>query len=278
MSTFIDALRTGHRLLWLDTSQYAARLLLRGGVPWLDAAGYLAWQRKAQSLLSSDVIALPLLELATAWVQAHEGISTTMRAKRRNVFPLQSLLADTHLREHVASLVSDLRAAFADRLLAVTLPTPRGLLKAAYALAHGPASTPEVEADEAEAAAMYGADFLRILAGAGIDILLLEALSTAPITLEDASFEPLSNLARHYRWSVGIRGCLTDSRGDGCGVDFAITAAALTGLTHGIEIDRRFWSDAAVPVIPPASFWFAQVPADAAPERVLERLGMLRMA
>jgi len=60
------------RLLWLDHCAYSARLLAGGRAPWLDVAACAAWLRQAQGLLRSDVLALPLAEVAAARV-AHDA-------------------------------------------------------------------------------------------------------------------------------------------------------------------------------------------------------------
>ena len=279
MSTFIEAVRSaGRRMLWLDATDYAARLLLRGAPPWLDAAGYVAWQRRAHALLKCDVVSVPVARLTDAWVAADAGLELTMRTRRRTTYPLQTLLADAALREYLSSLLRDLRASFADRVLALTLPAPRPWLEAAWVLAHGGESPLAIDTDDAETAAMYVADFLRTFAGDGIEVVLIEESSTTPTALDAPAYQPLTNLAKHYRWDIGVRAHTPEPGSANIGIDFAITPAPLVRLAHGIDIDHRFWSGAALRVVPDGSFLFAQLPADAVPEQVLERLAVLRAA
>jgi len=80
--------------LWVESTAYAARLLADDQVPWLDVAGVVGWQRKAQGLLRSDVVTLPVAPVCAAWLAAHPALAKAMAAKSRVGFALKTLLAD----------------------------------------------------------------------------------------------------------------------------------------------------------------------------------------
>lgn len=264
--------------LWLDYTAYAGRLLANRAVPWLDVDAASGWMRKAQSLLKSDVVALPAGEVVDAWLEAHTGLRGAMGAKRRAVFPLKTLLADEALRAHLVQLARVLRAGFDKLPLVLVLPSPRLWVARAYAQAL-PAEVAEVDADAVDAAAAYIADFLRAFADCGLDGLLLEeSKESEPATSEDQQlYQPVFNVAAHYRWDVGLR-LVADGSGTAAkdGLSFLLAPQAHEGLATGIRVPAAFWSGEPAPQAEPGDFRFAEIPVEAQPEGVLERLAVLR--
>jgi hypothetical protein len=276
VTAFIDRLRLTRPLLWLDATAYAGRLLARDQVPWLEPAEYIAWQRKTQLLLDSDVIGVSLEQLGTAWARAHPALQTAMTAKPRLTCPLRALLSDAAFRQHAAGLVQDLRRTFADRMLALLVPTPRAWVAGAYALAHGIAKSAAVDDDDADSAAAYLADFLRSFADCAADVLLLqESPASSHITLNDPSYVPVANLAVHYRWSLGVHGAMALADGPNPAVSFVITPPPVTFPVTGIAVPAGFWFGTCRPQMT-GNFLFAEIPTAIEPERVLERLTVLR--
>lgn len=280
MATFTDLLAKASRpVLWLEADAYAGRLMAGGAVPWLDAVGFIAWQRKAQGLLKSDVVALPLATVCEAWLVANAGLKTAMAEKRRAVYPLKVLLADEALRSHLVELVSGMRAVFSGTPLALIVPSPRVSVAQAYAQAHGADAEVEVGDDEADSASMYIADFLRSFADVGVDILLLDEQGLAqPLAASTlACYQTVSNVAEHYRWDLGLRAPDAGVESvEGAGLSFVIAAAPMAGIISGASVQSAFWEGADAPAIPVGGFRFATIPEQAQPERVLERLEVLR--
>ena len=73
--------------------------------------------------------------------------------------------------------------------------------------AAGTGSDPgQPDAAQAETAAMYSADFLRMFAGAGVDGLLLD---DGPVPVDELihpeAYRPVLNIADHYEWPVLVR-------------------------------------------------------------------------
>ncbi|TXH03179.1 MAG: hypothetical protein E6R07_12815 [Nevskiaceae bacterium] len=264
--------------LWLDYGDYAGRLLAGGQVPWSDVSAYVAWQRKAQGLLKSDVIALPLAPLSEAWLAAHPGLREAMAGKRRAVFPIKTLLADEALRTHIAELLSGLRASFARQPLALVLPSPRAWIALAYRQAHGPQDDATSDADDVDSAAMYVADFLRSFGDCGIDALLLQETAGAEPT--DAAelewYRPVFNVCAHYRWDCGLHlPAAAHAPGAVEGLGFVVAPQRLDIGQSVVALDEAFWTGAEPPPAT-AGLRFAVVPAGASPEAVLDRLAVLR--
>ncbi|MDB5971297.1 MAG: hypothetical protein JWQ90_3747 [Hydrocarboniphaga sp.] len=263
-------------LLWLDASDYASALLAKGAPPWLDVAATLAWQRKAQGLLHSDVISLPLALVIEAWLAQAAPLRSAMAAKPRLLAPLKVLLADAALRAHLAELVRGMRAGFGDALLALRVPSPRYWPALAYAQAFAADQPLEVSADDADAAAVYVADFLRGFGEAGVDVLLLEECPASVPSSDDdlCCYGAVINVARHYRWDLGL---LQPSAGDydAASLDFVIAPTAQRGATiAALRIPASFWDSGRAAAAP---LRYLSLPASGLqPEAVLERLSGLR--
>ncbi len=279
MPRLLDTLDSaGPCFLALDDTEYAGRLLEGGEIPWLDADRWVAFRRKASSLLRSDLALVPFAGFARAWVGAHPELRDAMAAKKRAIAPARTLLGDEDLARHVTSIARALRAALPRPPLVLSLPSPRAWVHVAYALAFGTDATVEVGEDEADACAVHLADRLRSFADAGVDAVLLEELATAEpaSAAEVAWYQPVLNVAAHYRWEVGLR-MPTASRfqGRADGVAFAVAPRPLDGPRAGLTLPSTFWDGTEAPSAPAGGFRFVEVPVAAVPETVLARLATL---
>lgn len=264
--------------LWLDYDSYAGALLANGNVPWLDVDALVGWMRKAQSLLKSDVVTVPVAAVVEQWLGAHSELRTAMAAKRRVVFPLKTLLADVALRRHLVDLAKALRSSFPKPPLMLALPSPRLWVAQTSAQAH-PGEAVEIDADAVDGAAAYIADFLREFAECGIDgIVLLESPESEPASAEDLQlYQAVFNVAAHYRWDAGLR--LPVAKHDaalGAGPAFVVSPRGAAAGAAGLVVNPEFWIGGAPPECPAGGFRYAEIPVDAKPESVLDRLATLR--
>lgn len=268
--------------VWLDFYDYAGALFAgAGGIPWFDDAAFAAFHGKAQSLLRSDVVGLPVARIVAALLATRPELAAAMRAKPRPAYPLRRLLADQELREAVAALLPPLRAAAGDGPLALVIPSPRQWLAQACLAAHGRplAADTAADGDEIDGAAVYVADFLRGFAEAGIDLVLLcESAADGPADAEALSwYDPVFKTARHYRWEVGVldpAGGLAAA--DAVGLDFLIAPAAGEGMAGGVILPAEFWRDGSHDAARAGRLSFGEVPVGAVPETVLDRIASLR--
>lgn len=278
MAIFLDSVVGNRTPLWLDYIDYAGRLLAGDRIPWLDITAFIAWQRKAQGLLKADVVVVPLAPLAAAWLVAHPQLGKAMAEKKRALFPIKTLLADTALRAHLVELAAGLRSSFAKLPLALVLPSPRRWIALAYEQVAGNADDIDIGEDEIDSAAVYVADFLRAFGETGVDTVLLEEAADHAITAAEIGlYQPVINVAAHYRWSLGVQfagaACAIDIAS---GLGFIIADKALDGIVCGIATPAAFWSGGDLPECAPGSFRFAKIPADTNPEKVLDLLIALR--
>lgn len=277
MSRLAELIAASTPPLWLAADAYAGRLLANDNPPWLDSAEYIAWHRKATSLLKPGVAAFAVAPVVAAWIDHDAATLEAMRAKRRTVAPLKNLLASEGLRAHLQAILLGLRASYAGQPLALVVPSPHLWLVLAYQAAFD--EVPEYGEDEIDNAAMYLADFLRSFGESGIDLLLLdETAATEPAS--DAALELYQaalNVAGHFRWGVGLhlpQGAHADLAF--AGFDFVIAPVATSAKTQGQAQGAAFWQDSAAPALPANGFHFTEIPADATPEHVLTRLATLR--
>lgn len=265
--------------LWLDDLAYSERLLAQGRTPWHDAAEYVAYRRKAQGLLRSDFVVLPIGAFAEYWVATHADLKAAMASKTRAIVPVRTLLADEGLRAQLVEILRGLRAAISSAPLVLAIPSPRAWVGTAYRQAFGADAEIEVGGDEADACAVYVAEFLRSFGDSGVDGVLMEELAGAePANAEELGwYQPVFNIAAHYRWDIGVRlPTATGFSGDATGLQFVIAPRAIPGVAHGFALGDAFWSGETAAALPAGGFRFATVPADAVPEKVLERLATLR--
>ncbi len=276
MAAFIERLRGAAPTLWLDAQAYAARLLAGGRAPWLDTTAFVVWQRKLIGLLKPDVAVLPVAAIIEAWLANKAELRAAMAAKSRAVFPVRTLLADESLRARLLDLTRSLRAG-TSQPLALVLPSPRAWVGLAYRQAHGTAI--EVGDDEADSTAVFIADFLRGFGDAGVDALLLEeAADNEPGTAASIdTYQSVLNVAGHYQWDTGLRFPIAAGFDETLsGYAFVIAPRAVAGAANGRAIDASFWDEGVAPGCPAGGFRYVEIPVDAPPERVLERLATLR--
>ena len=262
--------------LWLESTAYGARLLAKDAPPWLDPAALVAWYGKLLGLLRPELAVLPLEPIVAAWLQREPGLREAMGTKSRAIFPLRTVLADPSLRAHLLEVIRALRAAVRVPLV-LSMPSPRAWVGLAYRQAH--AAGVEVGDDEADAAAVYLADFLRGFGDSGIDALLLqEQADTAPASGEAlVLYQPALNVAAHYQWDLGLQLPGAEGfRGDAAGFAWVIAPQPVPGAIHGQVLPPAFWTRGELPAIAAGTFRYAEIPADAPPEQVLERLAALR--
>lgn len=258
--------------LWLDDARYSSLLLAAGSPPWSDASGYCAWRRRAQGLVRSDVLMFPLDAALMAWLQSSPELLTALKARRRPLYPLKTLLADAGLRAHLTELIRALRGISSDLPLALACRLPRVLAADTFQLALGESC--EIEDDDADSASVYLADLLRAFGELGVDGLLLGTLDDVRDGPLDAFCQPLQNLAAHYRWDIGR---FQPPQHATDGFSFIVTSAPTSHpATTGVAIDSASWQNdpGATPVR--GDFRYAEIPTTLAPDRVSSRLDMLR--
>lgn len=249
--------------LILDHASFGSARLLHGAtVPWSEPVECQSYFGQAEGLLRPDATLVDVGAAYTHLLATRRDLLGAMGARSRVGYALKTMLADDALADSVTGVVRVL--AETSRLpLVLQIPAPlRWLALTVAAMAEGDPAA--LTGDHAESASMYIADWLRRVDSLPVTLLLLDGRRDDHPALADLaeddldSYAPLINAADHYRWGLALR---TDDRIDLHGSDAA-----------GAVLPGSFWVGEQAP---PGSLLLGEVPADAEPELVLERLASL---
>jgi hypothetical protein len=246
----------------LDHQQYAQAVILRGQpIPWADPVAYANFYNQAQQLLRPDATLLDLGALYVYLLADDEDLKLAMKARSRTGYALKTLLADEKAARaafELASVVSQVSAA----PLVLQIPSPTLWLARTHEFS-GAGTVADLDADDAENAAIYVADWLRRQARLPVSMLLLDerwpATGELPI-VDSSAYAPVSNVTDHYRWALARR---THDRLDIFGPSFIATL-----------LPQDYWLSEAASA-PSGALLFAEIPADAVPETVLSQRAKL---
>jgi hypothetical protein len=261
--------------VWFDSIAYCREKLLSGEpVPWASPGELTAFTGKAQGMFRSDALLVDLAELY-AWRAADAALRTTMGARGRVGYALRTLLADEKARTVAVDAVSAAAGASGSTPVVLAVPSPARWLSISAEQAGQPAAPPDP--DSADTAAMYIADFLRVFATTPVDGLLLDEGATPATDLTRAdAYQPVLNVAEHYKWAVLISSetaAWPHGPIPGVGGWIGSSPPDRPGETWGLLATDEFWSGTD-PVGAP-DLVLAVVPADADPEAAMARVRAL---
>jgi hypothetical protein len=272
LTEYLAKLATEHTPLWVDAWDYGKALLAKGGEPpWLDVGELVAYHRQLQSLVSSDIVVIELESFYHSWLQQSPGLQEAMAAKKRLGYALKTLLADTGAREHLHEIVEALAGLYPAQPVLLALPSPKRWMAIAYGQAHALDGV-EVSWDDAESASMYVADYLRSFANCDIAGLLLRDSDGPASDEEVARYQPVLNVAEHYRWQVVLDVCSQGYQpGPEQGISFCLGDGNGKSTCPKTSLDEL----RSVSAVKPA-FLYLTIPENAVPESVLDWLEAAR--
>ncbi len=266
--------------LWIDSLVYGKRLFLNPDEdPWADPTRFVWLVGQGQALLGSDVLGVRL-EDAYGALLARQPDVLGEAGGRGATAALRALFRDEPERARMGEILTALRDTYRDTPLVLQMPSPAAWISWAAGLGLGKAGPPDD--DTIEAVAMYLADALRAFADFGVDGVLLGEESGKGLRERFALYQPVVNVANHYRWSLGLDVPGKDGGADlpEAGLDFCVLdgkAAPETDMPLGLRVAPDYWKEGKKP--PPlgaCGFRFAEIPADAVPETVLTQAKALR--
>ncbi|TNE82492.1 MAG: hypothetical protein EP334_01580 [Gammaproteobacteria bacterium] len=267
--------------LWINFTDYTKKLLLGADEnPWSNPAAYMSFYGQAHGLVKAEVVVLDVWDLFQHWMKEDPEAIPSMAGKRRVTVALRSMLEAYGPRELLAEVITALGNNYGSSTpLALVMPSPRSLLVKAHQAANGEVAEPDEM--NIDTASMYVADFLRYFSETGLSgVLLVEDPELLPANSEELGwYQPIYNVAKHYRWSVGL--CLPsadidyDVPGD---VNFAIAPAGspTAAKVSGVDISDYLWVDQSGGKPATNGFYYLTIPADTKPEAVLETLATLK--
>jgi len=274
----LDAPPSGRaRPTWFDAAAYGrARLLGSGDVPWTSPAELSSFFAKIGGMFRSDAVLVDLADLFAQRTAADQQLRAAMAARSRPGYALRTLLADEQARSTAAEAVRVLAATSGPVPVVLTVPTPGRWLVAAAQQAGSDPEPPD--AAQAETAAIYSADFLRMFADTGVDGLLLdEGRVPAGELIHPEAYRPVLNVADYYQWPVLIQTDAAAAWPHGPVPDIALwlgsAAPSQPAGRWGVVADADFWEGADPSA--EADLVLAAVPAEADPETVMKRVRTL---
>ena len=268
--------------LWVNFNDYTKKLLLgEGENPWTTPASYMAFYGQAHGLVKADVVVLDVWDLFQHWMEEDEKAIPSMAEKKRVPYALKTMLDAFAPRELLAEVITAVSNNYGGETpIVLVVPSPRSLLIKAHKAATGNDAEPEEMA--VDTAAMYLADFLRYFSDTDLSgVLLVEDESLMPASTEELSwYQPVINVAKHYRWSVGVHLPFSDSGFKAPDdIDFSIVPAGSSAAanTMGIDISQPLWEQGAEGLsVGENSFYYLSIPTEVQPELVLDTLSSLK--
>jgi hypothetical protein len=252
-------------------------------VPWYSPAELSSFFAKIGGMFGSDAILVDVGDMFAQRAAADQQLRAAMTARSRPGYALRTLLGDEQARGTAAEAVRVLAATSGSVPLVLTVPAPGRWLAAAARQARPDAGPPDAgppdagppDAGQAETAAIYSADLLRLFAGTGVDGLLLhEGRIPAGELIHPEAYRPVLNVADHYEWPVLIQTDAAAAWPHGPVPDVAVwlgsAAPGESAGRWGIVAEADFWAGAGPPA--GADLVLAPVPAAADPEAVMKRV------
>lgn len=261
LATVIATPQSGRRhAVILDHLDYSQKVILQNRpLPWGDPMAYANFIGQAQGLLKPDAALLHLDRFYEQRIASTPALQEAMSAKTRTGYALRTLLADASTLELVTGLAKTFSQTQRDPVV-LHVPSPIAWLAATHVFS-GKEDAGELDADDAENASMYIADWLRNFSTLPIAGVLLD--DRKPEGIEQLAsvgievYTPIINVVDNYRWTLGLR------------TEDSITFRETERDGHVVEDD--FWTSSNLE-LPEAGFYFAQLPATAVPEDVVTQV------
>jgi len=267
--------------LWIDFNAYTKKLLLAEGEnPWANPASYMSFYGQAHGLVNADVVVIDIWDLFHHWMLEDEEAIPSMAGKKRITVAAKAMLEAYGPRELLAEVLTAISNNYGDSVpIVLVMPSPRSLL----IKANKAANAVDVEPEEAhiDTASMYVADYLRYFSEVNLSgILLREVPESMPESAKELSwYQPIYNVAKHYRWSVGIHLPFSDTSFNVPeDVNFSIvpSTCSVSDSSCGKDISKALWKS--MSTVPPVGngFNYLTIPEETTPELVLDTLSNLR--
>lgn len=242
----------------IDAVDYSTTVIRQGApIPWTDTAALAAHFGLVRNLLDPDAQWIDIRRMLEAHCAAHPERVTAMAARTRTGYPLRTVLGDDALTATIVEALGTV-AATSGRPLVLHVPSPARWLGWAHQLAGNPLD--EVDADRADGASMYIAEWLGRLGSLPLALVLFDARTADSAAPEDlTSYSAVANVAAHFDWSLAMW--------QPAGISSAPGTPTLGVVPVG------FWT--ASEAAPETDVLVATIPTSGVPETVLDQLASL---
>lgn len=250
------------RAVLFDHHNYAQRIILQSkDVPWDPPMAYSNFYSQAQSLLTADVAVLDLGRYYGHCLEQETSLNQSMGAKPRTGFALRTLLGDPQLVQRAQELTTTFTKTQSAPVV-LQIPSPMQWLGWTHHHVGAP-GVADLDADDAEKASMYVADWVRSFAGLDLAGVLLDERQILDVDLPSVDvsvYSPVANVTEYYRWPLARR--------------HADRVELIGQEEVGGVLTANFWLTEDMQ-LPEGDFLMTEIPRSAEPEEVVARVGLL---
>ena len=187
--------------LIINAEGYAQHILLQDKpIPWFEATAYANHLKQTVALLKPQVAVISLDKMLEQELINNQQLTTEMSAKSRTGYALKIFMRNEKIKAAVSALMTSCISTQSIPVM-IQLPSPLQLLYITAGAAL-PDSNHEFNEDDAENAAIYIADWLRVFKDIDIAGLIFDECEG---DVPKGVYKPITNTAEHYQWIIGIR-------------------------------------------------------------------------
>ena len=282
-----------NKKVWVDFISYVKRLYTSREESdfWSNPDTFISVYSQGQGLLRSDVLGIPVGDIYFDYLQREQEVAQSW-AGRKITFAQKKLLALEEPRNFLVSVITGLQNLFQGaEPLVLVLPSPQKWLQLLQQWL-GQEHSQSISDYDVEAVSMYIAEFLRGLSTLGLSAIVIDECDSPSIEILEALlyYQPILNIANHYKWSVGIkiREVPEDAETLKSKVNFLLLkdsdfAQMSLFWEHGIAIGgglgKAFWmqNSNSLEVIE-RGLLYGEIPSETEPEKVLVKLKEVRQS
>lgn len=275
------------RNIWINFISYAERLFSEGRDDlWSNPDTFISIYSQGQRLIRSDILSIPVREIYMNLLNQDEEIYKAW-VGRKSTYALKKLLALEEPKQYLKDVLSGLQSLYQESLPVVLLvSSPESWIRELHEKIKLGENL-EMNDRLIESAAMYLAEFLRNFSTLGLSAIVIIEDKEWNALNNVSLYEPMINIANHYKWSVGLelQGVKSEIEVMNDKIDFILinesTISTILSLRKGNiavggGLNREFWMNGEKSDNSLEGLTYGEIPRDAKPEKVLSQLERLR--
>lgn len=271
----------------LDFIDYANLLFNNGNKDiYLKPATFISVFTQGEGLLKPDLLSIHVNPFYDVFLNENKELVDSWKGRKPSL-TFKKALALEEPKLIISEIVTALKSLYSKQLL-ITIDSPQKWFHQIQEVIN-PEKAESLSLDDLEKASMYIAEFLRSFSTLGVNAIVLREEKKSDFSNDEvlSSYQPILNVANHYKWPLGIQfdqGILEPSDiSDKVNfylfqsIDLAeISRLQDKGLSVGGGLNNGFWSGYLEETYTRKGLLFGKIPPDAEPEIVLEQLNALQ--
>lgn len=271
----------------LDFIDYANFLFNNGNKDiYLKPATFISVFTQGEGLLKPDLLSIHVNPFYDVFLNEKKELVDSWKGKKTSL-AFKKALALEEPKVIISEIVTALKSLYSKPLL-ITIDSPQKWFHQIQELITSEKAE-SLSLDDLERASMYIAEFLRSFSTLGVNAIVLREEKKSDFSNDEvlSSYQPILNVANHYKWPLGIQfdhGILEPSDiSDKVNfylfqsIDLAENSRLQDkGLSVGGGLNNDFWSGSLKETFIRKGLLFGKIPPDAEPEIVLAQLKALQ--